>query len=174
MEIGPRDLDKNQVVLVRRDTREKRPASLDTLGEDVAELLSRIQADMLIAARERREQHSIREPITYDRFRELMEGEGGFVYAGWCGDAACEAADQGRHQGDDPGAPGRGIPIGGRADDLPPVRASGQHRGGMGQGVLTAGFPRVDGTLLAEGVPLARIAERRRHAGVRVQRGVDA
>ncbi len=91
MEIGPRDLEKNQVVLVRRDTREKRPASLNTLGEDVAELLSRIQADMLIAARERREQHSIREPITYDRFRELMDGEGAFVYAGWCGDTACEA-----------------------------------------------------------------------------------
>ncbi len=91
MEIGPRDLDRNQVVLVRRDTREKRPASLNTLGEDAAELLSRIQADMLIAARERREQHSVREPVTYDRFRELMEGEGGFVYAGWCGDAGCEA-----------------------------------------------------------------------------------
>ncbi len=91
MEIGPRDLDKNQVVLVRRDTREKRPASLNTLGEDVAELLSRIQADMLIAARERREQHSIREAITYDRFRDVMDGEGAFVYAGWCGDAACEA-----------------------------------------------------------------------------------
>jgi prolyl-tRNA synthetase len=91
MEIGPRDLEKNQVVLVRRDTREKRPASLNTLGEDVAELLSRIQSDMLIAARERREQHSIREPITYDRFRELMDGEGAFVYAGWCGDTACEA-----------------------------------------------------------------------------------
>ncbi|HVB30093.1 MAG TPA: proline--tRNA ligase [Gemmatimonadaceae bacterium] len=92
MEVGPRDLDKNQVVLVRRDTREKRPASLDTLGEDVAELLSRIQADMLIAARERREQHSIRGPLTYDAFRQVMDGEGGFVYAGWCGDAECEAA----------------------------------------------------------------------------------
>ncbi|HUX33018.1 MAG TPA: proline--tRNA ligase [Gemmatimonadaceae bacterium] len=91
MEIGPRDLDKNQVVLVRRDTRAKTPVSLNTLGEDVAELLSRIQADMLIAARERREAHSVREPITYDRFRELMDGEGAFVYAGWCGDAACEA-----------------------------------------------------------------------------------
>ncbi len=91
MEIGPRDLDKNQVVLVRRDSREKRPASLNTLAEDVAELLSRIQADMLIAARERREQNSIREPIGYDRFREVMDGAGAFVYAGWCGDAACEA-----------------------------------------------------------------------------------
>jgi len=91
MEIGPRDLDQNQVVLVRRDTREKRPTSLNTLGEDVAELLSRIQADMLIAARERREQHSVREHISYDQFRRLMDGEGAFVYAGWCGDAACEA-----------------------------------------------------------------------------------
>ncbi len=91
MEIGPRDLDKNQVVLVRRDTREKKPASLNTLAEDIAELLSRIQADMLIAARERREQHSIRDFVSYDRFREIMDGEGAFVYAGWCGDAACEA-----------------------------------------------------------------------------------
>ena len=90
MEFGPRDLDKNQAVLVRRDTREKRPVSLDTLGEDVAELLMKVQEDMLITARERREQNSVRGGITYDRFRELMDGEGGFVYAGWCGDPACE------------------------------------------------------------------------------------
>ncbi|HVZ79041.1 MAG TPA: proline--tRNA ligase [Gemmatimonadaceae bacterium] len=92
MELGPRDLASNQAVLVRRDTREKRPVSLDTLGEDVAELLSRIQGDMLVAARERREQNSIRERITYDRFREVMDGPGAFVYAGWCGSAECEAA----------------------------------------------------------------------------------
>ena len=47
---------------------------------------------MLAAARARREEHSIRGGITYDRFREIMEGEGAFVYAGWCGDGACEAA----------------------------------------------------------------------------------
>ena len=91
MELGPRDLEKNQGVLVRRDTREKRPVSLDALGEDVADLLMRIQEDMLIAARERREQHSVRHAISYDDFSALMEGEGAFVYAGWCGDAACEA-----------------------------------------------------------------------------------
>jgi prolyl-tRNA synthetase len=91
MEIGPRDLDKNQAVLVRRDNREKRPVSLDTLGEDVAELLMKLQEDMLIAARDRREQNSVRGGITYDRFRELMDGDGGFVYAGWCGDPSCEA-----------------------------------------------------------------------------------
>ncbi|HET7631027.1 MAG TPA: proline--tRNA ligase [Gemmatimonadaceae bacterium] len=95
IEIGPRDLDKGQAVLVRRDTREKRPVSLGTLGEDLAELLSRIQADMLTAARERREAHSIREQISYDRFREVMDGDGAFVYAGWCGDAACEAQIKG-------------------------------------------------------------------------------
>jgi prolyl-tRNA synthetase len=47
---------------------------------------------MLIAARERREAHSIREKISYDRFKEVMAGDGGFVYAGWCGNPACETA----------------------------------------------------------------------------------
>jgi len=92
MELGPRDLDKNQAVLVRRDTRRKTPVSLDTLGEDAADLLMKIQGDMLSAARERREEHSIRHHITYDAFREVMEGPGAFVYAGWCGDEACEAS----------------------------------------------------------------------------------
>ena len=76
---------------MRRDTREKRPVSLDVLGEDVSETLSRMQRDMLAAALERREANSVRERIGYDRFRQLMEAEGGFVYAGWCGDPACEA-----------------------------------------------------------------------------------
>src|SRR5688572_10984594 len=91
MEIGPRDIAKNSCVLVRRDTREKRPASLDTLGEDVAEMLIRIQEDLLIRARERREANSVREHISYDKFRQIMDGDGAFVYAGWCGRAECEA-----------------------------------------------------------------------------------
>jgi prolyl-tRNA synthetase len=91
LEIGPRDLDKNQAVMVRRDTREKIPVSLDTLSEDVAELLSTIQSDMLTAARDRREENSIRGGITYDKFREVMSGAGAFVYAGWCGSGKCEA-----------------------------------------------------------------------------------
>ena len=90
MELGPRDLAKNEAVLVRRDTREKRSVSLDAIGEDVNELLMRIQDDMLIAARERREQNSVRHRISYGDFKELMEGKGGFVYAGWCGAAECE------------------------------------------------------------------------------------
>ena len=92
LELGPKDLDKNQCVLVLRATSEKRAVSLDVVGEEVAELLSTMQADMLAAARERLDRNSIREPISYDRFREIMEGEGAFVFAGWCGSEACETA----------------------------------------------------------------------------------
>ena len=91
MELGPRDLDQNQAILVRRDTGEKRPTSLSSIGEDSADLLHQIQETMLIDARERREQNSIRGGITYDKFREVMDGAGAFVYAGWCGDGKCEA-----------------------------------------------------------------------------------
>jgi prolyl-tRNA synthetase len=91
MELGPKDLDKNQAVLVRRDTRQKCPASLNSLGEDVNDLLMRIQTDMLASARDRQDQNSVRGSITYARFREIMDGDGAFVYAGWCGSAECEA-----------------------------------------------------------------------------------
>jgi prolyl-tRNA synthetase len=91
MELGPRDLDNNQAVLVRRDTKEKRPVPLDTIGKEVEELLERIQADMLATARERMDARSLRGPLTYDRFRQVMDGEGAFVYAGWCGSETCEA-----------------------------------------------------------------------------------
>jgi prolyl-tRNA synthetase len=47
---------------------------------------------MLAAARDRQDRHSIRETISYDRFREIMDGEGAFVYAGWCGGSDCEAS----------------------------------------------------------------------------------
>jgi prolyl-tRNA synthetase len=90
LELGPKDLDKNQCVLVRRDTREKRPTSLDTVGEDIAELLSAMQRDMLTAARERMDRNTIRERISYHRFKEIMEGDGAFVFAGWCGSGDCE------------------------------------------------------------------------------------
>ena len=90
LEIGPRDLDANQCVLVRRDNRVKRTVSLDSIGEDVADLLNMMQTDMTVAAFERREANSHRGPIEYDRFREIMEGQGGFVYAGFCGSAECE------------------------------------------------------------------------------------
>ncbi len=90
LEFGPRDLDANQCVLVRRDNRVKRTVTLDSIGEDVADLLSMIQTDMLVEAFERREKNSYRGDMDYDRFKQIMEGDGGFVYAGFCGSAECE------------------------------------------------------------------------------------
>ena len=94
MELGPRDLDQQQCVVVRRDTRAKQPVPLDQVNTLLPTTLKMVQAEMFAAALERREANSLRGPITYDTFREIMAGEGGggFVYAGWCGDAACEAA----------------------------------------------------------------------------------
>src|SRR6266576_1802033 len=48
LDFGPRDLDSNQCVLVRRDNRVKRTVTLDSVGEDVADLLSLIQTDMRV------------------------------------------------------------------------------------------------------------------------------
>src|SRR5687768_6457962 len=91
MELGPRDIDANQAVLVRRDSGEKRPVSLDGLGATVQELLERIQSDMFAAARERLEANSVRGDLSWDGFKEIVEGKGGFIFAGWCGSAECEA-----------------------------------------------------------------------------------
>jgi prolyl-tRNA synthetase len=90
LEFGPRDLDANQCVLVRRDNRVKRTVTLDSIGEDVADLLSMIQTDMRVEAFERREANSFRGDMKYDRFREIMDANGGFVYAGFCGGVQCE------------------------------------------------------------------------------------
>ena len=91
LELGPRDLAANQCVAVRRDVKGKTPVPLDALAERLAGLLDEMQGSMFAAARDRREAHSVREPISYDHFRELMEGDGAFVYAGWNGDPAVEA-----------------------------------------------------------------------------------
>jgi prolyl-tRNA synthetase len=91
LEIGPRDIANNQCVLVRRDTREKTIVSLDGLLATVHALLDRMQGDLLAAAHSRREANSHRGVTSYDRLKEIMEGPGGFVYAGWNGDPAVEA-----------------------------------------------------------------------------------
>ena len=91
LELGPRDLEKQSVFSARRDTREKTPIAMAAVATSVARILETIQVDMFATARERREANTVRGPITYDRFKELMEGDGAFVYAGWNGDPAVEA-----------------------------------------------------------------------------------
>src|SRR5699024_5751546 len=57
VEIGPKDMEQNQVVLVRRDTHEKTVVSLDELEEKAKEMLDTIQKDMFERARAHRDSH---------------------------------------------------------------------------------------------------------------------
>ncbi len=90
VEIGPKDIEKSQVVLVRRETREKAPASIEGLPDHVRGLLDTIQQALFDKAVRFREDHTTR-VSSYDEFKQIMEGRPGFVIAGWCGSADCEA-----------------------------------------------------------------------------------
>ena len=89
VEIGPKDMEQNQAVIVRRDTREKLVVSLDELGEKAARLLETIQSDMLARAKEHLETHTY-EAKTYGEFKEIVAEKPGFVKMMWCGEEACE------------------------------------------------------------------------------------
>jgi prolyl-tRNA synthetase len=90
MEIGPKDLEKSQVVLARRDTREKAFVPMDGLTAKVEELLATIQQALYDRAIQFRTEHTS-EADTYDEFKQIMEGRPGFVISPWCGSATCEA-----------------------------------------------------------------------------------
>jgi prolyl-tRNA synthetase len=90
LEIGPRDLKNGQVVLVRRDTAEKQTIALTGLVLAIKELLEAMQHNLFsraLATREARTFHLHH----YEEFKKQAE-EGGFIYAPWCGQTACEAS----------------------------------------------------------------------------------
>ena len=89
VEIGPKDMEQNQAVIVRRDTREKIVVSLDELADRAKEILDVIQNDMLARAKEHLATH-IYEARTYDEFKDIIANKPGFVKMMWCGDEACE------------------------------------------------------------------------------------
>ena len=89
VEIGPKDIEANKCVLVRRDTREKIECSLDELETKVSELLDTIQVEMLERARAHREEHTY-VAKTKEEFVKTFNEKAGFVKAMWCGDQACE------------------------------------------------------------------------------------
>lgn len=91
LELGPKDLEKDQCVLVRRDSREKLFTPLSGLDLRVRELLDALQVDLLARARQFLTDNTSR-ASTYDQFKEIMSTRRGFILAGWCADAACEAA----------------------------------------------------------------------------------
>jgi len=90
LEIGPKDLEKSQVLVARRDTREKLGVPMDGLVGRIHGLLDDIQQNLLARAIAFRDEHTQRAD-TYDAFKQAMEGRPGFVIAPWCGSAACEA-----------------------------------------------------------------------------------
>jgi prolyl-tRNA synthetase len=91
LEIGPKDIEKSQALVARRDSREKIGMPMDGLAARVKELLGDVQRGLLERARAFREEHTTR-ASDYESFKRLMEGRPGFVIARWCGSAACEAA----------------------------------------------------------------------------------
>jgi prolyl-tRNA synthetase len=90
LEIGPKDIERGQVVLARRDTREKMPTPLTDLQPRVTALLDEIQHGLLTRALRFREEHTSA-AATWADFTEAMEGRPGFVLAKWCGRDVCEA-----------------------------------------------------------------------------------
>src|SRR5262245_45382898 len=90
LEVGPRDLQHNQVFSSRRDVKSKAPLPVDGLPAAVRGVLDTIQTSLLDRARTYREEHTTRVE-TYDEFKAAMDGRPGFVVAPWAHDAALEA-----------------------------------------------------------------------------------
>jgi len=89
IEIGPKDIEANQCVIVRRDTREKIVVSLDDVAAKVGEVLETMQNDMFERAKAHREENT-RVATDYESFKDIITNKQGFVKAMWCGDVECE------------------------------------------------------------------------------------
>ena len=89
VELGPKDVENNQAVIVRRDTGEKQVVALQDAHAIVLELTAEIQEDMFDRAKAHRDSH-IFDALTYDEFKDIAENKPGFIRAMWCGDQACE------------------------------------------------------------------------------------
>ena len=89
VEIGPKDIEKNQCVVVRRDTREKAFVPLDELESFIADLMVKIHDDMYNRALENTKEKTFT-ATTYEEFLDTAANKPGFIKAMWCGDSACE------------------------------------------------------------------------------------
>ena len=89
IEIGPKDIEANKCIVVRRDTREKIEISLDEIAARLPEILTDIQNNMLETARKHIESHTCT-AVTFEEFNRNLDEKPGFIKAMWCGDVACE------------------------------------------------------------------------------------
>jgi len=88
IEIGPKDIEKNKVVIATRHNREKTDLAIDKISDNIIEILQKIQKEMFDEAKKILQDKSIRIE-DYTKFKEELE-KGGFLYAPWCGDENCE------------------------------------------------------------------------------------
>ena len=91
IEVGPKDIEAGKCVICRRDTREKIEVSFEELEAKVAEVLDKMQVEMLERARAHREEHTYT-AATMEEFENIFAEKAGFVKAMWCGEQACEDA----------------------------------------------------------------------------------
>ena len=89
IEVGPKDLQRGEVLAVRRDTGDKISLPRDGVKEKVRELLDEIQTFLYKRALGFREKNTTIVD-DYETFKEVVSGQGGFLYAHWCGDPECE------------------------------------------------------------------------------------
>ena len=89
LEIGPKDLEKNQCVLVRRDNREKIFVSLDELETKIPELLQAVHDGLYERALQNLHDKTF-VAHTHEEFLDIAANKPGFIKAMWCGDTACE------------------------------------------------------------------------------------
>lgn len=89
LEIGPKDIEKNQCVLVRRDNREKQFVSLDNLEEAIEKVLDEIHDALYQRALDNLTSKTFTAK-NYDEFLDIAANKPGFIKAMWCGDSACE------------------------------------------------------------------------------------
>ena len=89
IEIGPKDIEAGQCVIVRRDTREKTVVPIEEAAAKLAEILDKEHEDMYNRAYEHLHS-SLYEVTDYEEFKKTIAQKPGFVKAMWCGDEACE------------------------------------------------------------------------------------
>jgi prolyl-tRNA synthetase len=89
VEIGPRDLEKGQVVLARRDTGEKTTVPQEGAAKAVRKMIRNVQSDLLKKARAFQKEHT-HTLDDFDKLKEINEAHAGFFNVHWCGAEGCE------------------------------------------------------------------------------------
>ncbi|HAN43774.1 MAG TPA: proline--tRNA ligase [Ruminococcaceae bacterium] len=89
IEIGPRDIEQNQCVIVRRDNREKYTVSLNELENKIPELLDKLTKALYDKAYKNRESRTFTAK-TLDEVVDIANNKSGFIKTMWCGDEQCE------------------------------------------------------------------------------------